>query len=278
MGEIIPKTVGESLYLSMASLGMAFASNQHDKPTYQKIDYIVRNKNYHGYINGNIQLGSFLNDEKWKMDTSNACCYCGRQSDLTLDHMIPQFSSGKHSADNLVVACRSCNSSKNKTDFLEWMAKRGEFPTLGLLRRYLKLVIHYCIEHKLMDIALEPRTRSKPKQASLFDKFESLTAPEQCDTTIRALPFKIELIPHKFPDPIDLVWWVPAKSESECEDNAKAIRHILGCLKRGRTDIEIKNSLIDAEFRGITAYEFKWLKHLARQMLASPQKNKGGKE
>ena len=49
------------------------------------------------------------------------------------------------------------------------MAKRGEFPPLGLLRRYLKLAIHYCVDNGLMDVALEPADSTVPKQRGLFD-------------------------------------------------------------------------------------------------------------
>lgn len=279
MSEIIPKTVGESLYLSMASLGMAFASERHGKRTYQQSDYIVRNKNYYGYLKGSIQLGSFLNDEKWKMGTSDACCYCGSRVDLTLDHLIPQVRDGKHSADNLVVACRSCNSSKNKLDFLEWMAKKGIFPSIGLLRRYLKLAIHYCMENELMDILLEPKQVPRPKQPSLFDDLEMDNHPEQCAAVRLALPFKIELIPHKFPEPADLVWWfepiTPEVSDLVKEQEAKLVDHMFGCLKRGRTDIEIKKSLNDAGLRRPPGYTFKGLKDLALQKLAAVEKKDG---
>src|SRR5262249_54860385 len=108
--------------------------------------YRTDSKTYYGLLRGNLQLGSLLKDEKEKIAASGACCYCGSALDLPLDHLIPQFKGGEHSADNLVVACRSCNSSKKALDLLEWMAKRGEFPPLRLLRRYLKLAIRYCIE------------------------------------------------------------------------------------------------------------------------------------
>lgn len=46
----------------------------------------------------------------------NATCYlCKRQLPvwaITLDHVVPLAKGGSHTADNLRVACRSCNSSK----------------------------------------------------------------------------------------------------------------------------------------------------------------------
>jgi 5-methylcytosine-specific restriction endonuclease McrA len=42
-----------------------------------------------------------------------ACAYCGRSAmDLTLDHVVPRHRGGKHTWDNLVSACKSCNHRK----------------------------------------------------------------------------------------------------------------------------------------------------------------------
>ncbi len=42
-----------------------------------------------------------------------ACQYCGKQShQLTLDHVIPRNRGGKHTWENLVSACASCNRRK----------------------------------------------------------------------------------------------------------------------------------------------------------------------
>jgi 5-methylcytosine-specific restriction endonuclease McrA len=41
------------------------------------------------------------------------CQYCGnRGKDLTLDHVVPRHKGGKHTWENLVSACRSCNHRK----------------------------------------------------------------------------------------------------------------------------------------------------------------------
>jgi len=41
-----------------------------------------------------------------------SCQYCGINSDLTLDHVLPKSRNGKSSWSNLVTACKSCNSRK----------------------------------------------------------------------------------------------------------------------------------------------------------------------
>ncbi len=40
------------------------------------------------------------------------CQYCGTDKDLTLDHLVPKARGGKTTWNNLVTACRSCNSRK----------------------------------------------------------------------------------------------------------------------------------------------------------------------
>jgi 5-methylcytosine-specific restriction endonuclease McrA len=48
------------------------------------------------------------------------CAYCGEKSRLTQDHVIPLFRGGYHGIGNLLPACQSCNSSKNKKFIVEW--------------------------------------------------------------------------------------------------------------------------------------------------------------
>jgi 5-methylcytosine-specific restriction endonuclease McrA len=40
------------------------------------------------------------------------CQYCTMDQDLTLDHVLPRSRGGKSSWDNLVTACKMCNSRK----------------------------------------------------------------------------------------------------------------------------------------------------------------------
>jgi 5-methylcytosine-specific restriction endonuclease McrA len=40
------------------------------------------------------------------------CQYCGHSDDLTLDHVLPKSRGGRTSWDNLITACKRCNSKK----------------------------------------------------------------------------------------------------------------------------------------------------------------------
>ena len=127
-----------------------------------------------------MSLGSFGDDVRLKMTLPQGCWYCGTRQDLSADHLVPRSRGGPDTGENLVRACRSCNSSKQQTDDLEWLANRGEFPPLLLLRRYLKLAIEYCESEGLLDQELE-------------------------DTQV--VPFALGTVPRRFPSPKELVLW-----------------------------------------------------------------------
>lgn len=182
MATVVPSTIGESLYWSYAQMAMAFASARHGEPTYQQTDYIVRSKTYYGLLRGRLKLGTLFKDEREKITSAGHCAYCGRTENLSIDHLIPRLHGGEDGADNLVTACRSCNSSKGARDLLEWAGSRGELPTLVLLRRYLKLAIRYCLRNDLMDVPLIAAGALNPP-----------------------LPFALAALPHSLPPPSLLV-------------------------------------------------------------------------
>jgi hypothetical protein len=88
--------------------------------------------------------------------------------------------------NNLVWACRSCNSSKGDLDVLQWYEKRGEFPPLLLLRRYIKLAYLYITDNNLLETPID----------ELGD-----------------LPYRVASIPHRFPQPGSLRLWVVQLSD-----------------------------------------------------------------
>jgi len=49
------------------------------------------------------------------------CLYCGATDNLTLDHVAPLAEDGSHCEENLVVACKPCNSSKGTKPLEDWL-------------------------------------------------------------------------------------------------------------------------------------------------------------
>ena len=176
-----PSTVGELLHWSYANLAMAHSAISAKAEGYGRIQFMIRARLYKGLNAGTMNIGPLADDERLKMILPQACCYCASQEHLSIDHLIPTKKGGANSGENLVWACRSCNSSKCATDALDWLSRRNQFPPLLLLRRYLKIAIELCRDRDLMNAKIED-------------------APE--------LPFSLHAVPLVYPKPNQLRLWV----------------------------------------------------------------------
>ena len=143
--------LSDFLHWSYANLAMAHAAVEGGAETFGRPHFIIRSRLFKGLQTGNMKVGSLILDEKVKLRARRACVYCGATKNLSADHIIPPSKGGLESGDNLVLACRSCNSSKRDHDLLEWWQRtRGTFPPLMLLRRYLKLALEHATERDLL--------------------------------------------------------------------------------------------------------------------------------
>jgi len=72
-----------------------------------------------------------LTVEEWGMCKdffSHSCAYCGKESKrLHREHVISVYNGGGFTRENIIPACRSCNSSKNSTDMETWYRKQPFF-------------------------------------------------------------------------------------------------------------------------------------------------------
>lgn len=175
------KTIGELLLWSYANLAMAHSAITTKAEKYGRTQFMIRSRLYAGLNKQTMSIGPLADDERLKMVLPQACCYCGSRNHLSVDHLIPTKRGGANAGDNLVWACRSCNSSKCARDALEWLMEKDQFPPVLLLRRYLKLAIEMSRDRSLMDVPLA-------------------AAPE--------LPFSLSAIPQAFPQPSQLRLWV----------------------------------------------------------------------
>jgi len=76
----------------------------------------ARNKAQRARRRGAKRSGAYtFQDWQAVMERYGYCCaYCGEKKPLTQDHIIPLSRGGAHSTSNIVPACSSCNSRKNK--------------------------------------------------------------------------------------------------------------------------------------------------------------------
>ena len=141
--------------LCYANLGRAHYALERGLTKYDPdlADWIRRDL-YKKLLSGEKKMRSLYDDVKLQMKAPQACYYCGGTQKLGTDHLIPRIQGGPDEADNLIPACRSCNSSKGRRDMMSWANRKRFFPSILLLRRYLKLVARYCETHDLMDVEL----------------------------------------------------------------------------------------------------------------------------
>lgn len=57
----------------------------------------------------------------------NSCAYCGKAKKLEVEHFRSLSKGGTNSKENIVTACRECNSSKNNLDPFVWFPTREFF-------------------------------------------------------------------------------------------------------------------------------------------------------
>jgi len=68
-------------------------------------------------------LLSTLTVAQWeaiKQYFNNACCYCGEEKPLHQEHFLALSKGGEYTRNNIVPACKSCNSSKRDKTFFAW--------------------------------------------------------------------------------------------------------------------------------------------------------------
>lgn len=171
-------TIGDQIAWSYANLARAHAALSAGRTKFVTTDHMIRAKLFKGLRTGEMAIGSIYDDERHKYLADRACVYCGDMDKLSVDHIIARVLGGGDDGANLVLACRSCNSSKGDLDLLEWFEKRAAFPSLMVLRRYIKLAAIYCEQNSLLDCNLE-------------------ALPDD-------LPFNVKRLPHVFPALIDL--------------------------------------------------------------------------
>ena len=191
-----PTTVREQIAASYANLARAHAALERGARKYTRTDHIIRAKLQRRLIDGTMKMRSLYDDERIKMTAPQACYYCGSVYVLCVDHLIPKMRGGVDASDNLIWACRRCNSSKGSRDLLEWMTARSRFPPILLLRRYIKLVARYCEQHGRLDSTLDRLDNEPP------------------------MPFDVRMLPTRFPPLDELTLWVqpsricPAETDS----------------------------------------------------------------
>ena len=101
---------------------------------------------------GEIEWSGVIREYIREREIPNQCIYCGSTKELSYDHLISRNRNGPDIPDNVVMACKSCNSSKGDKGVYEWfkLDRRYEVPrvTEG---KYLKLLYKLHSEKGTLD-------------------------------------------------------------------------------------------------------------------------------
>lgn len=173
---MIISTVSDQIYYAYANLAMADYAVSKGLIKYDRTCFMIRSRLYKGLSKGDMKIHSLFDDEKLKLQNGTRCVYCGADTEISIDHMIPRIKGGTDISDNLVCVCKSCNSSKGKKDLMDWYNEKNSFPPLMVLRRFIKLIYSYCWANGLLDLSLE-------------------------DQRLDLLPFSVKSLPVNFPTP-----------------------------------------------------------------------------
>lgn len=79
---------------------------------------------------GGIEWSGSIREYILEREMPNQCIYCGSTENLSYDHIISRNRGGPDIPDNVVLACKSCNSSKGDKGVYEWfkLDRRYELP------------------------------------------------------------------------------------------------------------------------------------------------------
>ena len=173
----------ELLFSSYSGLQTLAVAIQQGKDCYDRALYRFRESVIKKYRSGELHISDLYSDNIRKMiDNGKTCWYCGQNvsvcGKLSADHIFPRVRGGTNNGDNLIMACRHCNSSKGDKDLLAWYYEQGKFPPTRVLVHFLKIVYQYADKHCLLETSLEELSQM-------------------------ALPFDFRYLPRKYPQPID---------------------------------------------------------------------------
>lgn len=122
--------------LSERGRAMALARERKPSTKAMRAAYLAANPDKAASYNKNRSLRhrarrpiGTVSAEAWaeiKTKHNGRCCYCNRKvANLTMDHVVPISAGGLHREDNIVPACRPCNSRKKDQAPLHFAAKMG---------------------------------------------------------------------------------------------------------------------------------------------------------
>lgn len=91
---------------------------------------------------GEITISGTMREWEREQELAKECVFCHSTLGLTTDHLIPRSRGGDDSADNVVLACQPCNTSRSDKGIFEWLGLKEKDKLHRLVAgKYLKQLL-----------------------------------------------------------------------------------------------------------------------------------------
>ena len=142
------KTIREEIYYEYAKL--------ISRSAYGSIQYGFVTERFKKLRNGEVTISGNIREWEREQELPHQCVFCGSPENLSTDHLIPRNRGGDDSPDNLVLACRSCNSSRGDKGVFEWLGLKEKDNLHRLVAgKYLKELLRVHERVKTIDISID---------------------------------------------------------------------------------------------------------------------------
>jgi hypothetical protein len=141
------KTIWEEIYYEYAKL--------ISRSAYKKIVYPFVADRFKKLRDGQITISGTIREWEREQELPRECVFCGSRENLSTDHLIPKNRGGDDSSDNLVQACKTCNSSRGDKGVFEWLGLKEKDRLHRLVAgKYLKELLKVHEQAKTIDISI----------------------------------------------------------------------------------------------------------------------------
>ncbi len=86
-----------------------------------KINYGFVSDRFKALKRGDATMSGTIREWQREQELPKICVFCGADENLQVDHLIPRSRGGPDSADNMVLACDTCNASRGDQGVFQWL-------------------------------------------------------------------------------------------------------------------------------------------------------------
>lgn len=168
------KTIREEIYYEYAKLMSRSAFNG-------KIEYGFVTNKFKDLNTGAITMSGTIREWQREQELPKTCVFCSSQENLQTDHLIPKARGGSDSADNLVLTCKKCNTSRNDKGVFQWLGLKEKDNLHRLVAgKYLKELFELhtnkgTIEKSILELQTLCVNCKNPDTCKEWDKVGELT-------------------------------------------------------------------------------------------------------